>query len=56
MFFHEWASCQHLAQPRLLARYAEEVAALEEDLTSELDQTDVETFRFYIDATSRGRH
>jgi hypothetical protein len=43
-------------RPRLLARYAEEAAALEEDLTSELDRTDVETFRFYLDATSRGRH
>lgn len=34
----------------LLARYAEVVAALEEDMTSGLDPDDVETFRSYLDA------
>jgi DNA-binding MarR family transcriptional regulator len=35
---------------RLLVRYAEVVAALEEDMTSGLDPDDVETFRSYLDA------
>ncbi len=34
----------------LLVRYAEVVAALEEDMTSGLDRDDVETFRSYLDA------
>lgn len=35
---------------RLLARYAETVAALEEEMTSGLDRDDVETFRSCLDA------
>jgi DNA-binding MarR family transcriptional regulator len=35
---------------RLLTRYAKEVAALEQDMTSGLNREDVETFRSYLDA------
>ena len=35
---------------KLLARYAETVAALEKDMTSGLDPDDIETFRSYLDA------
>jgi DNA-binding MarR family transcriptional regulator len=35
---------------KLLARYAEIVAALEKDMTSGLDPDDIETFRSYLDA------
>jgi hypothetical protein len=35
---------------KLLAEYAAAVAALEQDMTAELDRTGVETFRSYLDA------
>ena len=35
---------------KLLARYAETVAALEKDMTSGLDPDNIETFRSYLDA------
>ena len=35
---------------KLLAEYAAAVAALEQDMTAELDRSGVETFRSYLDA------